>query len=344
MVMKRDINSLLVKLFLVAFPFLLLLLLYVLCDPFKVLRPYHFENYYDWQPHELNRENASVSNWRDRLNAADTPNSYIMGNSRSLAFHCPEWETHLGENASAFHFDAASESLYGVLKKLEYLKSHHLPIKNILLVCDESLLKATKNADDVIHVKHYSLSGQSYLLYQSIFVKAFFNNLFCVKFIDYNISHRIKLYMKDVFAIQPGYFSNKAFQNDYFYTGYELKLKQDSLGYYSEFKKGEFWARPQQEKTGEAVIQKESLAMLQAIRRMQTKQKFEFNIIISPLFNQERLAAGDKKVLENLFGEAHVFDFSGVNAITTNTGNYYESSHYKPFVANQILDSVYRHP
>jgi len=47
------------------------------------------------------------------------------------------------------------------------------------------------------------------------------------------------------------------------------------------------------------------------------------------------------QLLYSVFGEETVFNFSGKNNLTNPIHNYFETSHYKPYVANAILDSIY---
>lgn len=35
------------------------------------------------------------------------------------------------------------------------------------------------------------------------------------------------------------------------------------------------------------------------------------------------------------------YDFSGINKITTNNFNYYETSHYRPFIGEKIADIIF---
>ena len=67
----------------------------------------------------------------------------------------------------------------------------------------------------------------------------------------------------------------------------------------------------------------------------------EYKVIISPLYNQKKIAIEDLEHLREIFGEKHVFDFSGINKFTSDYKNYYEDSHYRPIVANEILKFLY---
>jgi hypothetical protein len=53
------------------------------------------------------------------------------------------------------------------------------------------------------------------------------------------------------------------------------------------------------------------------------------------------MSEADIKILQAVFGADSVFDFSGINELTTPFTGYYERSHYRPHVARAVLDSVY---
>jgi hypothetical protein len=62
------------------------------------------------------------------------------------------------------------------------------------------------------------------------------------------------------------------------------------------------------------------------------------------LYNQVSFAADDLAVIKTLFGSENVFDFSGINEMTSHVENYYEDSHYRPHVARAIMNEIYRSP
>ena len=69
--------------------------------------------------------------------------------------------------------------------------------------------------------------------------------------------------------------------------------------------------------------------------------KTNYRIIISPLYNQIKLNNQDLDYLKQLFGKDNVFDFSGINKFTKDYNNYYESSHYRPHIAREIMQLIY---
>ncbi len=71
--------------------------------------------------------------------------SYILGNSRSLAFRVNTWKKYLNNNSCCFHFDASGESLYGILRKLEFLSNNNADLKNVLIILDHNILSKTNS-------------------------------------------------------------------------------------------------------------------------------------------------------------------------------------------------------
>ncbi|MFN8278600.1 MAG: hypothetical protein U0T84_14060 [Chitinophagales bacterium] len=341
--MKTSYSGFFLKATALSLPALLLTLLYLISDPYKVLRHYHFDNYYNWQPNEINRDYISFENLSERIHKGDVPTDFIMGNSRSLAFHTDAWQKICPDVERPFHYDAASETLLGVYQKVNYLHQHRIPIRHVLLVADYTLLSKDKNQDDAVHIKHPAISGSSLYTFHGTFLKTFFSSFFCFKWIHYQLNgHRILSYMRDVFAIEPGYITTEAYTNNYYYTVYEKKLKEDSLHYYQEYKKAEFTERPQQQQVLSPALGAAHHYLLSEINRMVKADNGRFDLVISPLYDQKIMAPDDKAMLQQVFGENRVHDFSGINAITANKGNYYESSHYKPYVADSLMQVVYQ--
>jgi hypothetical protein len=337
--MKR-LKGFFFKTFIIGLPLLLILCVYFITDPFKVLRTYHFDDYYDWQHWELNREMVGTSSFKERLAKNDIPDAYVFGNSRSLVFRTDVWESFLQDNTKPFHFDAASESLFGVYHKVKYLDSKNIKIKDALLVCDISLLTKTVNDRDVTHVKQPDISGESYYAYQTTFIKGYFTNFFFLKQIDYLLFKKERNYMKDIFAIEKGYIHNVPYTNDYYYQKYDNMLRSDSTGYYV-FKKDVFYERPVVQEASDTVLKGKQIEMLKEIKAIFDKDGTRFKIVISPLYDQKKINEADVKTLTSVFGANVVYDYSGVNDITRTKSNYYESSHFKPYIASKILTDIY---
>ena len=80
---------------------------------------------------------------------------------------------------------------------------------------------------------------------------------------------------------------------------------------------------------------------LVAISNILKRNNTNFQLVISPLYHQEKLNPVDFSILQHTFGTAHVHDFSGLNEFTIPVGNYYEENHYRPIVGRKILRVIY---
>ena len=103
-----------------------------------------------------------------------------------------------------------------------------------------------------------------------------------------------------------------------------------------------FYYRDSIQKYSPKVIGESQYRMLKEISEIFKKHKTKYKIIISPLYDQLKFNKSDVRILQMLFGDENVFDFSGINFITNDYHNYYENSHYRPHVADYIMKVIYK--
>ena len=82
--------------------------------------------------------------------------------------------------------------------------------------------------------------------------------------------------------------------------------------------------------------------MLQEIKSIFDKHNTNYRLVISPLYNQIKFNLTDLNVLNSIFGRNFVCDFSGIKELTKPKTNYYEFSHYRPKVGEQIMQRIYK--
>ena len=335
-------RTFLIKLFFFSLPFLFLVGLYFYMDPFKVVR--HYDCYHQsGKPMYVcpNKDVISTENWVNHCPEFQY-DSYIFGNSRSIYYQVDTWKNYVHRDASkCYHFDAWGESLFGVSKKISFIDSRHVRIVNALLVIDNSLLHGDKNAEGHIFKKDPKTSGQNPLAFQVDCLKDFFDYNFLKAYFDFKLTGVVKEYMKRDFILddRPFYYNyvSNEFRQDYS----EELIRKDPQEYYGS-RKDVFYARDTtKEIISEAMIQKPQMELLDTIAAIFKRDRTQYRIVISPLYNQEKLNPADLRYLQQLFGEENVFDFSGINPITNNEQNYYETSHYRPHIANAIMKVIY---
>ena len=172
------------KLFFVLFPVLFVLVVYFYNDPFKVL--YHYDSYYPEngiQYIELNKDVVSTETLINNYSKYKY-DSYIFGSSRSIRYQISEWEKYINSK-KCFHFDAYSESLLGIEKKLEFLNNKGIHIENALFILDEDILVKTKNEKSHFLLMDPKLSGQNELEFQFTSLKTFLEPDFLLAYIRF---------------------------------------------------------------------------------------------------------------------------------------------------------------
>ena len=183
----RGLLKLSLKLLLVLMPLLLPVLVYVVFDPFEVLRKYdrHYNDPRIVYNRDYNTTETFMSNY-----VKQGYDSFIFGNSRSLAFHCRDWNRYI-KAKSVYHFDASAESLYGIYKKIIFLDERGVNLKNCLLILDDVALAKSDNHKGHIAIKHPKVSRESALDFHLEFLRAFMTPRFLTGFLDYKIRNRI---------------------------------------------------------------------------------------------------------------------------------------------------------
>jgi hypothetical protein len=329
-----------IRLFIFLLPLLILISVYIFTDPFKVI--YHYDSYYQsGKPVyvSLNRDYVSVETFRNNY-PQYRYDSYILGNSRSLAYRVSDWQTHINSH-SCYHFDASNEGLFGVEKKLDYLQRMRAPIKNVLILLDNDLLKQTNNSEGTLYIKHPLLSGENTLAFHFEFLKTYFNPDFLKAYVDFLLSHKVKEYMKQDKILDDRPVTYNIANNELRMDSYEKIINSNAQEYYKPLLNS-FYKRDSVEHQSPVVIKEAQVQLLQKMKFILDKEQTDYRIIINPLYDQMKFNSEDLQKLQEIFGAKHVFDFSGKNAITDNMYNYYEVYHYRPCAANVIMDSIYK--
>lgn len=332
-------KSFLIKILIFLIPLELILLFHLVFDPFRII--FEYEDYYK---NSFVAKNRGEICYRTFIKNREEYkfNSFIFGNSRSQAFKCVEWEKRLNSNAKAFHFDASGEGLFGVQTKINFIDEIGDNIDNALVIFDADLLSITTNNRGYFAISPPKISKEPRLEYYSEYITAGLDFTFLIGYLDYSIFGNYRNYMKKVISRVKYRHAGDPINADIFY-GNDKSIKEDSSAYYRNLiAKGVFYERNSKQISNKKDEFTEiAFSQLKSIKSVFDKHGTDYNIIISPLYDQIPL---DYKLVNNLkdiFGEDRVFNFSGKNALTEPISNFYESSHYRPKVANEIMDSIY---
>ena len=330
---RKELKKFILKFSIFAAPFAVFTMLYLIADPFRVLRPY--DDYYKDSNVEPCRDFVATELFlkHRQKNGYD---SFILGNSRSRAFECSQWLRY-EPDAKCFHFAANRESLFGIWAKIKLIDQTGTPLRRALLILDPEILAGLSDSQGHLFIKHPVLSKRSWPSFQLVFLAAYYEDLFFIKFTDFYLFHRWRPYMRGLILQQPLQFDPVT--NDDLYGLQEIKPEEVEK-YYAD-RKNIFFERRHVPAAPKQVIRPESLRMLKEIRQIMEHHGTRFKIIISPLYDQIPFNRADLQALQDLFGVENVFDFSGVNDLTQDVHNFMEPFHYWPKVAREILRRIY---
>lgn len=315
-------------------PILALLLSYLYFDPFKVIRDY--DDYSN--PYVIpNRDNISTRMFLHKF-GTHRYNSFILGSSRTLAFRPNSWRKHLSPEDAPFMFDASAESIYGIYKKLVFLDAKNVAIKNALIIlCRDATFNTSENHKEHLFIKDPATSGESKMVFQFAFLKAYFTPKFLVSFFGYQLFGEYKSYMDGY--IEDRKITFDTVTNEINIRDQEMEITRNPKKYYA-LRAGLFYERTHERTDSVQRINKGHQHMLNEIRRILDKHNTNYNIVLSPLYEQIKFHPKDLSFLTSLFGP-HLFDFSGKNRFTENRFNYYETSHFRPHVGDSIFNIMY---
>jgi len=332
--MKKTIIKFFIKTGFLSAPVLFIVILYLVFDPFKVL--YSYSSYYiSGEPSYviLNRDYVSTETFIQKYPTFKY-NSFIFGNSRSIFYEIKDWQKYLSSN-KCFHFDASGETIYGINKKINYLNANNILIKNALIIIDYETLQGISDSKGHLFLKHPILYNGDYYPFQIEYIKTFFDLDFLKAYLLF------KLFDIKSKSLDDRPFDYNSENNEIKFTTYENMINKNPDDYYLP-RKSVFFKRDTIQQYSPIVIKDKQKEMLTEISNILRKDNANYKIIINPLYNQQKLNLADLNILKSLFGNENVFDFSGINEITNNMYNYYETSHYRPHVAKMIIDEIYR--
>jgi hypothetical protein len=334
-------KSFFIKLLYFIIPILLVISIFIISDVFKI---FGFQDYYNNdQVIGLNREMISTRTFT-HFNKQLKYNSFIFGSSKSTAFKTHTWKQYLPNDARCFHFDANAESLYGINAKLKFIDQHSNRIKNTLIILDKRIMLSTDISLEHFRIPIPEMSGRSNFEFYTLYFKNFIDPIFIYSLIYYSITEQYKTWM-EAYILPKSKIKNTStpITGDFYYTPNDNEIKLDSNHYYQSKINAGVFDRKLNSKTKISNEQYEKVSeLLNSIYFYLQKHKSNYTIIISPDFNQKVIDPTLKHLLIEKFGKNSVFDFSGKNEFTSNISNYYENIHYRPILADKLLEIVYK--
>ena len=331
---KYNILNFCIKLILFTSPLSILLLVYVVTDPFKVVK--HYDSYYKKTDIEVNILDADYVSTQTLLNHYKqyNYNAFIFGNSRSIFCRAEYWQNYIGPQ-NCLHMYAYGEGIIGMERKIELLNRLGAHIDYALIFLDHETLNGISNSQEHLRIEHPALSGQSWISFEWVFLRDFFDANYLPAYLDYLVTGKVKDYMKNV--LHHGLISYSMKENEIHFYYADSMIKANANAFYATTH-GSFEQRPVKQQYSAAVIGDTQKELLKNIRQELDRQHTKYRVIISPAYDQEKMDTTDLNYLRCLFGSEN---FSGINPITQDYRNYYDPRHFTYKVAQQLMDSVY---
>lgn len=316
-------------------PLLLLLGFYLWTDPFRTLHAFDINDV-----NTVNREYVSTELY---LRNKDTYhyNAFVFGSSQASGLNTYTWKMYLPEGTSTFLFQGWSENITGVQQKLKWLDANGAKIEHALILIDmPGFFTPDQVAYDALSMKHYSLSDESALRYHAREYYNFIQNP--SSWIDYT-KQKISGYKEILPAdsITNDWFAGNA--NDY-----ESIPKQDSLSQCTEQTRRNFFlmntnVSEEDVKMAPAVISDRFKQTLESIRAVLEKQHTDYYIIVTPIYRYTNpyMNPDDLRILQEVFGEDRVYDFSTKIEYTSDYNDFFDPIHFGTRLGWYMLREIY---
>lgn len=331
-----QVKILLKKLLLAGLFPLLILLLFWLFDPFKILRAY---DSYSYSPVVLNRDFVSTEYLLNNYQQYNY-NSFILGNSQTLGFLTTDWVEHLPAEANPYHYDASGEVLYGLAAKVKLLDAKGINIQHAILLINEDILYETKElGDGHIFQKHPAISHKPTLPFYLNFVKIFFQKFFFVKYLDRLFSGVYKPYMKGFLESRKVVYT--AVHNDLILEDMEFVVSHSPDSFYTANQQLFNRRDTLNLDTADSFTFPAQVLLLTEIRNILRKNQADYRIIIAPSYFGRISNPKNIQMLQIIFGKDRVYDFSGMNEFSRHKENYYDLVHFRPQVGQEIMEKIY---
>lgn len=321
-------------------PVLLLVGLYVVKDPFHVLRSYDGNAPAPTDSVQLTVNTGYVSTEAFRFFEPSRHfDSFIFGSSLSGYYRVKDWATHLPQDASPFHFNASRETLQGILNKLEYLDRCGVTVKHALIVMEDEMLKRRPLDSDVLYVQH-PLTAPNVSWWE--FHQLYFNAFRHPELVAYTLWPSTATTR---FVLDKGYATTDIPDriepiNEGFYRWADSVIAVNPDAFFSPEHLAR-WDQPMRKMPFLDKITPDVLGLLTAIAGVMNRLGTDYQIIIPPHYAWEAISSNDLYTLEKIFGMERVHDYSHDAIMGSDLRFYYDDGHLISSQCARLMDSAY---
>lgn len=334
----KQLIKIVAKTLLLATPFIFLLTIYFVKDPYMVLREYE-----DYDHPVLKQQHVGYVMWHKFLkyNPEKHYDSFLMGASTTAAFPCDEWNKHI--QASPIRVASLNEGLYDTYARMKALdKMKGQKIKNVLIITNPNLLAFIKPQVGIIHAISPEICDISKFEFQLIYIKSFLELNFYRPYLTFLFTGK---YDKS----QIGIINNGAKCLTKYTNDTEIGKEVDDLiekkgfqAFYETHKSNFTECKNRTPKMLPAVLKEPQIEMLRTMKHIADKHNTNLKFVLTPGFNQDYINNKDFAILQQTLGKENVFSYElNVHKELNKIENFHDGEHFRREVGRYILDDIY---
>ena len=317
-------------------PVLLLAAVYFVTDPYKTLRPFSL-TYFDTVNRDYLSSELYVHNSEER-----EYDSFIFGSSRGCGINTYHWLKYLPEGSKQFLFQAWSETITGIDQKISYIDEHQGNLKNAIVLIDiPGTFSRHQLSTRALSIKDPRFSHQPRGIHQAIL---FFDFL-------QKPSQWIRA-VKEWMNPHQASIGFDVESNDWLKSNRNLDLsappRKDSLGNLNSIAKAVFLRDYVDNPdavvpAGRPLIDDSMRKVLDHIHEVFVRQNTDYKIVITPgyCFKYPPISSEDLAILQSVFGEENVYDFSGRLDITSDYNGFSDANHFGLNIGWRMIEEIY---
>lgn len=310
----------------IGIPFVILLITYIVLDPFRVVFPFQTNYFFEKSIGKTNREYLSYNLYNANYKSQQY-NSFIIGSSRTCALNSYQWKRYLDEDAEPFIWTSWRENISGISQKLRYLDKSGTPISNVLVVldCGNQYSFNVSNGNAPLTNHYYKFSGECALKYQIDYFASFLSKP--SQWIDF-----IKDYSHINYGIPIDTLTN------------DSQVYNDTITQCPLLPNTPVLVREQtdiQETELPAYIDADIQKELEDICAIFAKHHTCYKILICPNSWLWKINHEDLLLLQDIFGQDKIYDYSGENAIASSPYSYSDEEHFNSNVGWRLIEEMY---
>ena len=319
-----EFKNIALRILLFSSPFLLIIGSYIALDPFKVLFDYSLiEPSYKNVVTDFMRTEELLDNYKK-----EEFNTFTLGNSQIQAFQKAYPAMIPGASYADLH--NPGESVWNLYKKVKLVDSLGLKMDHVLMIMNAPLIENVRNSNPAYvgtkYIHHPLTSGQSWWDFQIECFGFYLADFYFIKYLDYNIFQTYRPYMKGIISAgKPLYEKAEVEQSEK--SSFEPVLENN---FYND----------QVEKHPVLTLDSTDKELLYEVQAIFKKHSTTLCLVFPPNERVEKIDLGVLREIQAIFGEAHVFDFTGKNSVIHSDADFIDDVHFKPAEAQSILKEI----